>query len=597
LTVVALPQASTSGRPYSLYDRVRKRAAALKTERSGQGWDAHWRDISDHMRPRRSRFLCTDANKGTRINQNIIDSTGVRASTVLTSGMMNGMSNPSQQWFRYEPDDVELMEYGPAKDWIGMLERLARRILHASNAYEALPLVYDELGLFGTGCSVVEDDYEDVIRLNTFTVGEYCLALNKRRRVDTLYREMRMTVIQCVQEFVARRDGSLDWSKCASFVKTQYDCGNYDQWVDVWHCIEPNPDADPEKLDAKNMPFRSLYWDAKDDRANKFLRESGFRDNPIMAPRWSVIGNDVYGRSPGMDALGDVRQLQIMHKRLGEAIDKMVNPPTQGPPALQDRFVSRLPGAHTTVADMSQGGVKPIYEVKPDVNQLIGAIEDTRARIEDTFFVRDLLAISRMEGVQPKNQMEIAERKGEGLMVLGPVVERSQNELLSPLHNRIINRIVEVSLPFWQMGEAGMIPPPPPELQGMPLQIQYQSALAIVQKQTATQGLERLAGQALALVQAFPDVAQKFDAAQYLDEYNEAVNGASRVIRPDNVVAEIAAQQEQQQQAEQLMNAMPALKDGAAALKSLGETPVGGGQGALEAMLGQGQGQDSPPVA
>lgn len=584
--VAVTPNASASyGKPISLCDRVKRRASALKTERTGQGWDSHWRDIADHMRPRRSRFMCTDANKGTRVNNSIIDSTGVRASTVLASGMMNGMSNPAQQWFRYEPDDLDLMEYGPAKSWIDLLMRLARRILHSSNAYEGLPNIYDELGLFGTGAAVVDDDFEDVIRLNTFTVGEYCLALNKRRTVDTLYREMRMTVIQVVQEFGLKG--------ISSTVKTAYDNGNYDQWVDVWHCIEPNPDADPDKLDQRNMPFRSLYWEASSDKGadGKFLRQSGYKENPIIAPRWNVVGNDVYGRSPGMDALGDVRQLQIMHKQLGAAIEKGYNPPTQGPPALQDRYISRLPGAHTTVSDMSQGGVKPIYQVQPDVSGLMEAIKDTRRRIEDTFFVLDLLAISRMEGVQPKNQMEIAERKGEGLMVLGPVVGRSQNELLSPLHNRIINRIIEVSMPFWMVGEAGMLPPPPPELMGMPLQIQYTSSLAVIQKQQAVQGLERTANTVLALVEAFPEVKPKFDVQQYMDEYNEAVNGSSRVIRSDDQVEAIMQQQAEQAQQERMAQAMPAMRDGAAALKDFAETPVesapGEPRGALEAMLSQ----------
>lgn len=574
MNAVTLPK--TTGSPHTLADRVRKRAHALKQERQGQGWDGHWRDIADHMRPRRSRFMCTDVNSGKRVNQNIIDSTAVRASTVLSSGMMNGMSNPAQQWFRYEPDDIDLLEYGPAKQWLGMLMRTAARILHASNAYEALPLIYDELGLFGTGCSVVEDDFDDVIRLNTFTVGEYCLALNKRRTVDTLYREMRMTVLQCVQQFGLKN--------VSTFIRTAYDTSNYDAWVDVWHCIEPNFEADPGKADNRNMPFRSLYWDAKDDRDKKFLRQSGYKENPIIAPRWSVTGNDVYGRSPGMDALGDARQLQIQHKRLGEAIDKLVNPPTQGPPALADRFISRLPGAHTTVSDLSQGGVRPIYEVRPDINAMREYIAETQRRIEETFFVLDLLAISRMEGVQPKNQMEIAERKGEGLMVLGPVIGRSQNELLSPLHNRIINRIVEVSLPFWQMGLPGMIPPPPPELQGMPLQIQYQGALAIVQQQGVVQGLERTASTVLALAEAFPEVAHKFDALQYLDEYNNAVNGSSRIIRADDEVEARMQAAAEQQQMQQMAAAMPAIKDGTAALKDLSETHVGGGRSALESI-------------
>lgn len=589
---VAYTSGLSTGRPATLYDATRRRAAALKAERTGQGWDDHWRDIADHMRPRRSRFLLADTNKGTRINNKIIDNTGVRASTVLKAGMMNGMSSPAQQWFRYEADNPDLMEYAPVKQWLGKLEELCRRVLHASNAYEALPLIYDELGLFGTACAVVEDDFDDVIRVNTFTVGEYSLALNKRRSVDTLYREMRMSVIQFVGDFVARPGGKMAWDRASTYVKTQYDNGNYYAWVDVMHCIEPNPDHDPDRLDAEAMAFRSLYWEANSDKGaadGKFLRKSGYREKPTIAPRWEVIGNDIYGRSPGMDALGDVRQLQIQHKRKGEAIDKVVNPPLQGPPSTADRFISKLPGAYNIVADMSQGGVRPLYEVKPDIGALVEDIHDTRRRIEDAFFVSDILAISRMEGVQPKNQMELAERKGEGLLVLGPVVQRLHNELLSPLLNRIVNRVVEVSMPFWEVGEAGMIEPPPPELQGMPLQIEYQSSLAIIQKQQAISGLERTANTVMALVEAFPEIRYKFDAQQFADEYNEAVNGASRIIRADDEVAMLMERDAQQAEAQKAAAAMPALKDGASALKDLSETHVGGGRGALEAILDQAQ--------
>lgn len=581
--------ALSAGPAKSLLERVRRRAGALKAERSGQGWDSHWRDLSDHFRPRRSRFLTTDTNKGARVNTNIVDSTGVRCATVLKAGMMNGMSSPAQQWFRYEPDDLDLLEYGPAKAWLEKLQKLARRILHASNAYEALPLIYDELGVFGTGAAVVEDDFDDVIRLNTFTVGEYCLALNKRRTVDTLYREMRMSVNQCVGEFVAKPGGRMDWERVSSFVKTQYDSGNYDSWLDIWHCIEPNPDADATKLDAKNMAFRSLYWDDKDDRKDRMLRQSGYRQNPIIAPRWEVKGSDIYGGSPGQDALADCRQLQIQQKRKGEAIDKMVRPATQGPASTADRYISHLPGHHNVVADMSGGGIKPLYEAKPDINALVADIEDTRRRIEETFYVPDILAISRMEGVQPKNQMELAERKGEGLLVLGPVVQRLHNEALSPLLNRIINRIIDVSMPFWQVGEAGMIEPPPPELQGMPLQIQYQSVLAIVQKQQAIQGLERTANTVLALYEAFPEVRYKFDAEQYMDEFNDAVNGSSRIIRADDEAQAMRDAEAQAQKMQQAAAAMPALNDGASALKALSETHVGGGKGALESILDQAQ--------
>ena len=572
--------AAYAGAPQlSLRDCLDRRWTAMKTERTS--WDTHVRDVFDHTRPRRTRFQQTQTNKGDRRNQGIIDNTGVIASNVLMSGMVNGMSSPAQPWFRYEPEDLALMEYGPAKEWIGQLERLVRRIFHASNTYEALPSIYEELILAGTGAGVVEDDFEDVIRTATFTWGEYALALNGRRVVDTLYREMRMTVIQCVQQFGLKN--------VSTTVRSLYDTGQYDQWVDVMHAIEPNMERDHAKADAPNMPYRSIYWEphCKGDDLHKFLRKSGYRQCPIIAPRWSVIGNDVYGHSPGMDALGDMRQLQVQQKRKGQAIEKQVNPPTQGPASLADSFIKHLPGQHNTVTDPTGKGIRSLYDVRPDLQWMVADIEDTRRRVEEAFFVPYILAISRMEGVQPKNQMELQERKGEGLLVLGPVVQRLQNELHAPLHERVINRIVEVCLPLWRAGEPAMLPPPPPELEGVPLQVQYISSLAQVQKAVGVSNIERVLMLATnpAMMQAFPDMLDKIDGEQVIDELADQLGLPNKMIRSDDKVEAIKQQRAEQQQMQQAAAAAPAMKDMAGAAKALSETNVGGGKGALQAML------------
>lgn len=572
-----------AGKPLSLRGRLDRRKKAMWSERSS--WDDHVRMVFDQTRPRRTRFSQTQTNKGDRRNKQIIDSTGPHSTRVLVSGLVNGMSSPSQPWFKYESDDLELMEYGPVRDWIGLLERLVRRIFNASNVYEALPTIYEELILAGTAAGVVEDDFEDVIRVSTFTWGEYALALNERRVVDTLYREMRMTTMQCVEKF--------GLGNVSTSVRSRYDCSDYDSWVDVCHAIEPNLDRDASKKDAANMAFRSIYWEASSSGPDqeKFLRRSGYRENPIIAPRWDVVGNDVYGAScPGMEALGDMRQLQIQQMRKGEAIDKQVRPPTQGPASLSDRMVSQLPGAHTPT-NMNEGGIKPLFEVNPNLGYFIADIQETQERIREAFFVPYILAISQIEGVQPRNQWEISERKGEGLAVLGPVVQRLQGELHNPLHERVLNRIYDVCAPLWAAGEPAMLPPPPPELQGRPIQINYVSTLALAQKATQLASMERLINTVANpnVVQAYPEIRHKLDAHQWVDEFASHIGLPARIVRADDVVAQIAEQEAQQQQIQQMAAMAQPARDATQAAKNLSETNVGGGRGALEAMIEQAQ--------
>lgn len=585
---VAFP---SSGVPISLRNRLDRRWAAMKTERSS--FDAHIRDIADYMRPRRTRFTQSKVNKGDRRDTNIVDNTPMIASRVCTSGMSGGLASPARPWFKYETDDMALMQVGAVKEWLNLLEALVRRIFHVSNVYNILPTLCDELSLFGTAASIVDDHFDRVIHLNALTWGEYCLGIAEDGSVDTLYRECRMSVWQVVRKFVRQANGEMDWNRASLTVKSLYDSGNYDSWVDVMHAIEPNPDFDPEKMSPLTMAWRSVYWEpatSSGPDGNKLLRRSGYRENPIIAPRWEVIGNDVYGQScPGMNALGDARQLQIQQKRKGEAIEKTVRPPTQGPASTANRFVGTLPGYHNVVATAANGGdgIRPVYQINPNIAELVNDIEDTRERIRQAFFVRDFLPISAMQGVQPKNQFELSERKAEGLLVLGPTVERLNNEMLNPLHERVISRIYEVSEPFWAVGEQGMLPPPPKELQGRPINILYTGTLAQVQKGVAISGVEQYANFAAGLIGAgFKDAALKFDAEQAMDEYADMLGLPVSIVRSDEMVVAMKQAMAEQEAAARMAQAAPAIRDIAEAGKAASETNIGGGVGALEAMLG-----------
>lgn len=575
---------ASTGKPTSQRDRLTRRKKAMWSER--ESWDQHIRDVFDQTRPRRTRFSQSSTNKGDRRNQQIIDNTGVIASRVLRSGLVNGLSDPSTDWFKYEPEDLALFEYGPVKDWVSQLQKLVRRIFAESNVYAALPTIYDELGLAATGCAIIDDDFDTVINLTTFTWGEYALACDAKGQVNALYRDLKMTVLQCVERFGREN--------CSDQVKKQYENCQYDEWVEVCHAIEPNLERDPNKLDAQNLPYRSVYWEANCAAADKdkFLRKSGYRSNPIIAPRWDVVGSDIYGSTcPGMEALGDMRQLQIQHKRLGRAIENNTNPATQGPQSLRDRFVSTLPGQHNVVANPAQGKIEPVFQSNVNVSDLVNHIEDTRRRIKETFYEPYILSISQIEGVQPRNQWEISERKGEGLLVLGPVVQRLQNELFRPLHDRVLDRIYEICIPLWQLGEPAMLPPPPPELQGLPLRIRYVSPLSKIAQQQGVASTERLLSIVAQNAQVFPGMVRKIDEEQVIDELGEMLSINSKIIRSDEVVAQIAEQQAQQQQMQQMAAMAKPIADAAGAAKTLSETNVGGGTGALEAMLDQARGE------
>ena len=521
-----------------------RRWTDIKDERST--YFGHWEELSEFIMPRRGRFLTSKSNDGSKKNSKIIDSTGSMAVRTLSAGMMSGITSPARPWFRLATPDSALMEQSDVKQWLFAVEKKMRDIFSRSNLYNSLQTIYEELAVFGTGALLISEDFDDVIRCYPFTVGEYGIAQSHRLQVDTFYREFNMTVAQVVEQF------GLD--NCSDAVQTMFKSGQLDKWVEILHVIEPNSAREYNKKDNLNMPYHSCYVEKASKNERKLL-ESGFEEFPILAPRWHVTGVDIYGRSPGMDVLGDIKALQIEQKRKAQGIDKMVNPPLQAPSSLRGQSASVLPGGVTYVDTMqgTQGGFRPTYEVNPRLAELQQDIQETQYRIQQGFY-SDLFQMMTQSDRRQITAREIDERHEEKLLMLGPVLERLHTELLNPLIDRTFNI----------MARNELLPPAPEELAGVTLKVEYISVMAQAQKAIGTGAIERLAGFIGNMAGVKPDVLDKFDADQSVDEYAEMLGVPPKIVVPDDIVQQVreerAAQMEQQMQMEQLNQGAQAAK-------------------------------------
>lgn len=509
----------------------------LKAERSS--WESHWKDLSDVILPRNGRFFVDDRNRGQKRHNAIYDSTATRALRVLSAGMMAGMTSPARPWFRLTTPDPSLTSYEPVKEWLHQVTRLMLDVYARSNTYRALHQMYEELGIFGTAASIVMPDRDDVIRHATLTVGEYAIQQDWRGQVVTLYREFQKTVGEIVKEF--------GYDRCSTTVKNLFDRGSLESCVTIVHCIEPRADRDSGKRDNKNMPWKSVYFEiGADDGA--ILRESGYESFPALCPRWAVSGGDIYGSSPAMESLGDIRQLQHEQLRKAQAIDYKTNPPLQVPTAYKTRDIDRLPGGVIYVDAANAGmGVRSAFEVNLDLSHLREDIQDVRGRINSAFYA-DLFLMLASGANTNMTATEVAERHEEKMLMLGPVLERLHNELLDPL----------VEMTFARLLQAGVLPPPPKELQGIELNVEFVSMLAQAQRAIGTNSVDRFVGNMGMIAQMKPDVLDKFDSDRWADEYADMLGvSPSLIIGNDEVAlvrqqrAEAAQAQAQAQAAEQ----------------------------------------------
>ncbi|EPJ2979046.1 portal protein [Klebsiella pneumoniae] len=530
----------------TLKEQLQKQQAQLTNDRSS--FDPHWRELSDFINPRGSRFLVTDVNRDDRRNTKIVDPTATLAARTLSSGMMSGITSPARPWFKLATPDPDMMDYGPVKLWLEVVQRRMNEVFNKSNIYQSLPLLYASLGNYSTGAMAVLEDDSDVIRTMMFPIGSYYMANSARGSVDTCFRKFSMTVRQLVMEF--------GLNNVSDSVKGMWDSGNYESWIEVIHAVYPNIDRDTAKLNSKNKPVKSVYYEVGGD-SDKLLRESGFDEFPIMAPRWEVNGEDVYGSScPGMIALGQVKALQLEQKRKSQLIDKATNPPMVGPSSLRNQRVSLLPGDITYIDQVTgQDGFKPAYLVNPNTADLLADIQDTRQIINSAYFV-DLFMMLQNINTRSMPVEAVIEMKEEKLLMLGPVLERLNDECLNPLIDRT----------FSIMARKNLLPPPPDVLQGMPLRIEYISVMAQAQKSIGLSSLSSTVGFIGQLAQAKPEALDKLNVDQAIDAFAEMSGVSPTVIVPQEQVEQVREQRAQQQQQQQMVAMGMAAAQGAKTL-------------------------------
>lgn len=573
------------------YRVVQARLQEMKNERDS--WDPHFKELQDYFLTRRGRWI-TDSTtaRGNKRNQKMVDPTPRFAARTLGAGMHAGSTNPASPWMLFGTPDPEMMEIPNVARWLYKLENLVRTIFERSNLYSVLPPIYSEAGVFGTAPMLMLEHPTKVIQFVPKTVGSYYLAKNTDGVVDTMYCEYKMTTRQLVSDF------GID--NVSSQVRDQYKLGRYNLYSDVLHTIEPNAGREYGVRNAKNMPFTSCYYETKAAlQNNKPLRESGFEDNPIAAFLWETTEiTDPYGSSCGMDALGCAKALQVQLKQTAKAIDKLVDPPMVGAPELKNQPSSLIPGDVTYAGFTANGSApkfQPAYTIRPELQNMMVYTKDTRQLTEIAMYTDLFFAITRAD---PRNASvpEIDARKEEQILALGPVLQ-NQQAFARSIVDRTVNIIIRNSQPVWEgvmnfpINPNAFIEPPPQELAGIDLKIEFIGALAQAFKSIAAGKIDRMAGYVgnLAASQAAaqqPVTAyDKFDVDQSIDEYALAIGVPPTVIKSDDDVAAIRDNRAKQQQAQQMAQMAGPIKDAAQAAKAASETKLGTGS-ALDAVAG-----------
>jgi len=528
-------------------------------------WWQFWRELAQYYIPKRYVWLMSGQERTSYLakNSTILDATGTNAGRVLAAGMMSGLTSPSRPWFRLRLAGFEDDADYAARIWLDEVERRMMRIMAESNFYNALALMYIDLVFFGTAAMLIYEDYRNVIRCYNCCLGEFYLAQSAKQQVNTFARTFSYKVHQCVEQFGIEN--------VSDTVRERYKKGGeaLQQDVDVTHLIEPN--LDDKSALPKRFEYREFYWETGGPLGT-ILSQKGYFELPGIFPRWELTGNDSYGTCPSMDGLGDVIQLQHETKRKGQSLDYLVRPPMVMDIQLQHRPSALLPGGQTFVAGVNNVGAKPAYTVVPPLRELTEDIRDVQARIRQIFHNDLFKMISELDTV--RSATEIDARREEKLVLLGPVLERFENEALDPA----IERIYQIA------SRMQLLPPPPQHIANAPLEIQYVSILSSAQSAVGVIPTERLLQVIGNVAGIYPKALNIPNFEELLLDYGRDIGVKAKNLNSLDVVLQKGAAQDQAAQAQQMaMAGQQAVEAG----KTLSETEVGGGANALQAMMGR----------
>ena len=514
-----------------------------RLEGQRQNWETHWQEVADFMQPRKAD-VTKRRSRGDKRMERIFDSSPIQAVELLAASLHGMLTNPSTPWFTLRFKDEEIDNDDEAKLWLESSTDAMYTAFNRSNFQQEIFELYHDLITFGTAAMFIEEDDDDIVKFSTRHINEIFIAENDKGRIDTIYRKFKISARAAIQKF---------GEAVSSDVQTKAKKDPYEE-IEILHAVYPRADFNPNKKDKGNMPFESVYLEHKNGNE---LSVGGFREFPFVVPRYLKASNEIYGRSPAMTALPDVKMLNEMSKTTIKAAQKQVDPPLLVP---DDGFllpVRTVPGGLNFYRSGTRDRIEPL---NIGANNPLGLNmeEQRRTAIRNVFYVDQLLL---QQGPQ-MTATEVIQRNEEKMRLLGPVLGRLQSELLKPM----IDRCFAILLRNNQFAQA------PEFLSGQDIEIEYVSPLAKAQKGTELSSITR----AIEILGSLANVAPVFDYINFdalVKHVADLVGVPQKVLKLQsqvNAEREQAAQQQQEMaQMQQLQQVAKAGGDIAPLAKAL----------------------------
>ena len=526
---------------------LKNNLARLMDKRST--WESHWQECADFMQPRKAE-INKERQRGDKRNIQIFDATAIHASELLAASLHGMLTSSANRWFSLRYKENLLNESDEAKEWLEDAIDKMYLAFGRSNFQQEVFEVYQDLICFGTACLMIEEDENDIVRFSSRHIKEFYVQENKKGLVDTIYRRFKMPVQAAIDKF-----GFDNFSRSTQnlFKKEPF------EEIELVHVVRPRNIYNERKEDKKNMPFQSIYFEYGEGH---IINIGGFKEMPYVVPRYLKASTEIYGRSPAMNALPDVKVLNKMVETALKAAAKQVDPPLLVPDDSMLSPIRMSAGSLNYYRSGSRDRIEPL-NIGQQTSVTLNQENQRREAIAKMFHIDQLMVTAN----RTMTATEVLQRNEEKMRILGPVMGRLQSELLQPMILRVFNIMLRNKL-FQSAPEI---------LNNQEIDIEYVSPMALAQKGQELQSLMRG-------LELFGQIGQIAPVQDYIDENGlikqiiRITGLPARMIKSDKQVAALreqkAAAQQQQMEMMQSMQEAKIAKDAAPMLKELNRGPT-----------------------
>jgi hypothetical protein len=509
-------------------------------------WEEHWREIAERVLPRQNWFAASDKTPGEKRTEKIFDATAGLALERFAAAMESMLTPRTMKWHKLKTSNYRLMDDIRVQEYLDEVTNILFQVRYAPKANFASQVheTYMSLGAFGTGAIFIDDIPGTGIRYKSINLSEIYIAENYSGVVDKVARKFPLTARQAAQKW--------GYDNLPEKIRTALE-KSPEREFDFIHCVKPNEDRKMGRKDYRGMPFSSYYICYE---SRMMMSEGGYTSFPYAVSRYVTAPKEIYGRSPAMTVLPDIKMINEMSKTVLRAAHKIVDPPL----LLQEDGV--LQAFNTRPGALNFGGVdeqgrQVVQPLQTGARVDIGMdmMEQRRRVINDAFLITLFQILVESPNMTATEAMLRAQEKGA---LLAPTMGRQQSEMLGPL----IERELDI------LARAGILPPMPEALMdaGGDVEIEYVSPLNRAQRAEEGVAILRTLEAVTPLAQIDPSVMMIFKPDEIARELSEINGVPAKILRSKDEVEAMVAQQAQAAEAQALLQAAPVAANSAKAL-------------------------------